>query len=80
MQMDDVCLLKLRQGGDVRTRVGYIDGKEIVFFEAVGFPDDDTFPYEFPYHLPVMVQRHDGYLVGLFVAHQQFSFDTVVLE
>ena len=56
MEMDDVRLLELGQCGDVRTRVGYIYGKDVVLFETVGFPDDNTFPHELPDHAPVLVQ------------------------
>ena len=54
MEVNDVCLLELRQCGDVRTGVGDVNGKDVVSFEAVGFPYDDTFPYEFPHHTPVV--------------------------
>ena len=37
-------------------RVGYVDGKDVLFVEAVGAPDDDALPDELPHHSPVMVQ------------------------
>ena len=80
MQMDDVCLLELGQACNIRTRIGYIDCEKIIFLEAVGFPDDDTFPNEPPYLPPVALQTYYTDLVGLLVAHQHFGFDTVVLQ
>ena len=48
MQMDDICLLEFGQGSNVGTGIGDIDGKEVMFLEVVGFPDDDSLPYELP--------------------------------
>ena len=62
--MYDIRLLKLRQVGDVRAGVGNVYG------EMVGFPDNDSLPYELPYHAQVVGQLHYGDLFGLFVAHQ----------
>ena len=53
--MNDIRLLELRKRGNVRTGIGDVHGKDILLFEAVGFPYDDTLPYEFPYHAPVVV-------------------------
>ena len=55
MEMNDIRLLELRKRGNVRTGIGDVHGKDIRLFEAVGFPYDDTLPYEFPYHAPVVV-------------------------
>ena len=68
--MDDICLCKLGQSGDIRSGIGYIYCKKIVFSEMVGFPDNDSLPYELPYHAQVVGQLHYGDLFGLFVAHQ----------
>lgn len=56
MKMNYIRLLKFRERGDVRTRIGNIDGKDIIPFEMVGFPYNDTFPDKFPYHAPVAAQ------------------------
>ena len=80
VQVDDVGLAEFGQGGDVRPRVGNVYGKEVVLLEAVGFPDDDAFPYELPHHPPVAAQGHDRDVVGLLVAHQQLGLDAVVLQ
>ena len=68
--MYDVCLLEFRQSGDIRTGIGYVYSKEMSFIEVIGLPDNDSFPYEFPYHAQVMGQFYYGDLFGLFVAHQ----------
>ena len=70
MEMYNVRLLKLRQVGDVRAGVGNVYGEEVVSVEMVGFPDNDSLPYELPYHAQVVGQLHYGDLFGLFVAHQ----------
>lgn len=77
VQMDDVGLPEFGQRGDVRARIGYVDGKEIGFLEAVGPPDDDAFPNEFPHRVAVVPQRHHRNPVGLLVAHQQLGFYSV---
>ena len=80
VEVDDVGLLELRQSGDVRAGIGDIDGKQVVFLEVVGFPDDDAFPHELPYQAPALLEGHYADLVGLLVAHQHFCLDAVVLE
>lgn len=55
VEMNDIRLLELRKRGNIRTCIGDVHGKDILLFEAVGFPYDDTLPYEFPYHAPVVV-------------------------
>jgi len=78
--MDDICLCKLGQSGDIRSGIGYIYCKKIVFSEMVGFPDDDTFPHKFPYCQPVAFKANDAYLIGLFVTYQHFRFNPVILQ
>ena len=80
VEVDDVGLLKLRQGGDVAAGIGYVDGKKVTLLEVVGLPDDDTFPYEFPHQAPVLLESHHGDLFGLLVAHQHLGFDAAILE
>ena len=55
VEMNDIRLLEFRKRGNVRTCIGNVHGKDILLFEAVGFPYDDTLPDEFPYHAPVVV-------------------------
>ena len=80
MQVDDICLLKLRQACNVCACIGYIDCEKIVLLKAVGFPDDNAFPHKPPYLPPVTLQTYYADLVGLLVAHQHFGFDTVVFQ
>ena len=42
--------------GEISAPLGNIDGKDIIPFEMVGFPYNDTFPDKFPYHAPVAAQ------------------------
>ena len=38
VEMNDIRLLELRKRGNVRTCIGDVHGKDILLFEAVGFP------------------------------------------
>ena len=58
MQVDDICLLKLRQACNVCACIGYIDCEKIVLLKAVGFPDDNAFPHKPPYLPPVTLQTY----------------------
>lgn len=80
VQVNDVRLLEFGQRSNVRACIGYIYGEDILPFEVVGNQNDDAFPHEFPYHPPVLVQRHDGDLVGLFISYQQLGFDAMILK
>lgn len=65
MQVDDICLLKLRQACNVCACIGYIDCEKIVLLKAVGFPDDNAFPHKPPYLPPVTLQTYYADLVGV---------------
>ena len=80
MKVDDVGLLEFGQGGDVSACVCDVHGKEVVLFEAIGFPDDDTLPYKLPYQFPATAQGNDRNLFRLLVAHEQFGLDAIVLQ
>ena len=64
VEMYDVRLLEFRQIGDVRAGVGNVYGEEVVSVEMVGFPDNDSFPYELPYHAQVVGQFYYGEVVA----------------
>ena len=51
MQVDDVGLLEGAQSGDVCTRVGYRDGKEVFAAEEVVCPNDEALPKETKLHV-----------------------------
>lgn len=44
MQMDYICFLEFRQIGDIRTRIGHIDFKEMFAAEMQMQPYDKPFP------------------------------------
>lgn len=52
MQMNHIGLCEFRQGTDIGTGIGYINGKKVVLLKTVGFPDDNPFPNELPYFPP----------------------------
>ena len=80
MQVDEVCLLKLRQTGDVVAGVGYIHAEEPFTFEVAVHPDDEAFPKEFLQLFPSTTQGDGRDAVSLFVAHQHLGFHAVVLK
>ena len=80
MQVDDIGLLELGQGGDVRPRVGDVHGKQVFPAEAVGHPDDHTLPHELPHQPPTLAEGHDGDLVRFFVTHQHLGLDAMILQ
>ena len=80
MQVDDVRSLKFRDGSDVRTRIGDVDGKEVVFAETVFLPDNDPFPNELPYPPPILLQANDTEPVGLLFLDQRLRLDAIVVQ
>jgi hypothetical protein len=78
--MNHIGLFKFGQGGDVRTRVGYVYGKQVVFPEAVGHPDHEPLPYEIPDIQPAAFQLDDADIFRLFITNEEFSFDTMILQ
>ena len=75
-----VSLLKFRQGSNVCSRIGNVDGKEIVLLEVVGLPDYYTLPYELPDVSPRLFQWYHSNLIGLFVAYQHLGFYTLPFQ
>ena len=80
MQMNDVGGLKFRDGSDVRTGIGDVDGKEVMFAETVFFPNYNPFPNELPYSPPISLQLDNAKPVGLFFPNQHLSFDAIVFQ
>ena len=76
MQVDNIGLVEFGQQGDVGTCVGNVYGKEVVFLKVIGFPYNDTLPYELPDLPPRLLQCYYSYLFSLFVAYQHLCFDT----
>ena len=52
VQMNDVGLGKFGQYCDIGAGIGYVNGKQVMFLEVVGLPDNDTLPDELPYFPP----------------------------
>ena len=80
MQVDDVCALEFRQLGDVCTGIGNINQEEILPAELVGNEDAQAFPNKFDRLYPMVSDGYYGEAIGLFVANQHFSLDTVFFQ
>ena len=45
MQMNDIGLGKFGQCCDIGAGIRYVNGKQVMFLEVVGLPDNDTLKY-----------------------------------
>lgn len=52
MQMNDIGLGKFGQCCDIGAGIRYVNGKQVMFLEVVGLPDNDTLPDELLYFPP----------------------------
>ena len=80
MQVDDIGTLKLAQLGDVGASVGYVYLEKVPAAESVVNKNAKPFPQEFERLCQTVAHGEHSNVVGLLVAHQHFSLDTILFQ
>ena len=80
MQVNDVGLLELRQPCDVGASIGQVYLEQVFAPEMQLTEHHETFPKKIPSFRQFTFEPHNADVLSLFVAHQHFGFNTIIIK